>query len=402
MPDKIYHLGLESWRVPECPFVVEYDPDVLEEIRRLAMNAFHSLPRGGAEIGGVLFGTHAQDRLRIQAFRTVPCQYAFGPSFLLSEKDLEGMAALVDDSHREPSLEGLAPVGWYHSKTRSDIHLSDQDLGIHDRFFPHPWQVALVVRPHTLGPSRVAFFFREGDGRMRGGKAHQEMTLRPAGRKAPLPRAEPEALAQAHANPPEPPPAPVAPEPAPLPVPPATPAPRRSQALPWTVAVLASAIAIALAIANTKHRAERPSPGPPALPTSVHLSASETDGQFYIRWDREALPVRTAKSGVLEIQDGTSRSTAPLNPENLINGTFTYARQNDRVDVRLTLERPDGSRVQESTGFSGTPLEHRSTSREKQLMKQVERLQIQLDKERKRTAALARQVRNQRKVLTKQ
>jgi len=40
---------------------------------------------------------------------------------VLSERDLEGMATVVDDSHREPALEGLALVGWYHSNTRSDI-----------------------------------------------------------------------------------------------------------------------------------------------------------------------------------------------------------------------------------------------------------------------------------------
>jgi len=165
----------------------------------------------------------------------------------------------------------------------------------------------------------------------------------------------------------------------------------------------ASAIAIVLAIVNTQQGTQRlaPSPSPPALPSSVQLSASDADGQLQIRWDREALPVRTARSGTLEIQDGTSRSTAPLSAENLLNGTFTYARQNERVDVRLTLERPDGSRVQESTGFSGKPLEHGSTARERELGEQVARLKRQLDKERKRTAELAREIRIQRKLLTR-
>src|SRR5215831_8893685 len=190
MSDNPHSPILESCRVPECPFAIEYDPDVLEQIRRLALNAFRSLPHGGTEIGGVLFGTYAQDRVRIQGFRAVKCQYVFGPSFVLSERDLEGMATVVDDSHREPALEGLALVGWYHSNTRSDIHLSDQDLKIHDRCFPHPWQVALVVRPHTLEPSRAAFFFREGDGRIRSGRPYGELTLQPGYRKAPVLLAE--------------------------------------------------------------------------------------------------------------------------------------------------------------------------------------------------------------------
>ena len=36
-------------------------------------------------------------------------------------------------------------MGWYHSHTRSEIFLSDADLEIHNRYFPEPWQVALVL-----------------------------------------------------------------------------------------------------------------------------------------------------------------------------------------------------------------------------------------------------------------
>jgi proteasome lid subunit RPN8/RPN11 len=42
--------------------------------------------------------------------------------------------------------DGLEPVGWYHSHTRSEIFLTE-DLDIHDRCFPDMWHVALVVRP---------------------------------------------------------------------------------------------------------------------------------------------------------------------------------------------------------------------------------------------------------------
>jgi len=45
--------------------------------------------------------------------------------------------------------------GWYHSHTRTGVLLSDTDLTIHNRFFPDPWQVALVVKPHTFEPMRA-------------------------------------------------------------------------------------------------------------------------------------------------------------------------------------------------------------------------------------------------------
>ena len=83
-----------------------------------------------------------------------------------------------------------APVGWYHSHTRSEIFLSDADLAIHNRFFPEPWQVALVLKPHTFEPMRAGFFFREHEGSMRTQASYREfrleaMPLRTAGDAAP-------------------------------------------------------------------------------------------------------------------------------------------------------------------------------------------------------------------------
>ena len=58
-----------TWQVPECPLLIEYSPAVLDEIRLVMLDAFFSLPRGGAEIGGVLFGSHDDHRVRISAVR---------------------------------------------------------------------------------------------------------------------------------------------------------------------------------------------------------------------------------------------------------------------------------------------------------------------------------------------
>jgi hypothetical protein len=71
------------------------------------------------------------------------------------------------------------PVGWYHSHTRSEIFLSETDQDIHQRFFPEPWQVALVLKPHTFEPTRGGFFFREADGSIRGAASYREFILDP-------------------------------------------------------------------------------------------------------------------------------------------------------------------------------------------------------------------------------
>ena len=75
-------------------------------------------------------------------------------------------------------------MGWYHSHTRSEIFLSDADLEIHRRFFPEPWQVALVMKPHTFQPTRIGFFFREADGSVQAERSYREdsWTRCPSGR----------------------------------------------------------------------------------------------------------------------------------------------------------------------------------------------------------------------------
>src|ERR1019366_256629 len=155
-----------TWSVPECPFTIESSARVLDEIRLAVTDAFFSLPRGGAEIGGILVGRHDGRRVTIQGHRALECEHAFGPSFALSPKDYVRLAGLLFALPEDPS--GLEAVGWYHSHTRSEIFLSDADQAIHRQYFPEPWQVALVLKPHTFQPTRARFFFREANGSMRG------------------------------------------------------------------------------------------------------------------------------------------------------------------------------------------------------------------------------------------
>src|SRR5450432_1914050 len=76
-----------TWETPQCPLSIEYSTRVLDDIRLAVVDAFFSLPRGGAEIGGVLLGTHEAGRLAIDGYLTIECEHATGPSFTLSRKD---------------------------------------------------------------------------------------------------------------------------------------------------------------------------------------------------------------------------------------------------------------------------------------------------------------------------
>src|SRR3954462_2365291 len=129
--------SLTRWTVTACPFAIEYSTRVLDDIRLAVTDAFFSLPRGGAEIGGVLLGNEENGRVTIADSVPFPCEHAYGPSFVLSPRDHVALTELLATLKTNPKA---TPVGWWHSHTRSEIFLSDADQEIHTRFFPEPWQ----------------------------------------------------------------------------------------------------------------------------------------------------------------------------------------------------------------------------------------------------------------------
>ena len=164
MSETVVEPEFRVWEVPGHSVRVEYSDSVMQQIRMEAVEGFHRVPHGGVETGGILFGTHRGNLVRILAWRPIACEYAAGPSFTLSEKDHAALEETLRTSGADGELAGLEPAGWYHSHTRSEIFLSEPDLEFFDLYFPKAWQVALVVRPASFAPARAGFFFREADG----------------------------------------------------------------------------------------------------------------------------------------------------------------------------------------------------------------------------------------------
>ena len=236
------------WRVEGQFLVVEYSRATLEALRTEVIDGFHRLPRGGLEVGGVLFGKRSGNAVRILASRPLACEHAAGPSFVLSEKDEAALRQLVESTASDADLAGMTAVGWYHSHTRSALSLTEEDLGIWDRHFPEPWQVALVLHPEKLKPTRARFFFRENGVMACGESSHLEFEVEPLRKvRKTTPRA---------------------PEPAPH-VDTATPRPQRAPAraagrLSWLLFALAWCIAAAsLAFAFRDQWLPGPPPAPP-------------------------------------------------------------------------------------------------------------------------------------------
>jgi proteasome lid subunit RPN8/RPN11 len=428
-----------TWSVPECPFTVETSSRVLDDIRLAVMDAFFSLPRGGAEIGGILLGKFDNGLLIISDYAALDCEHAHGPSFTLSPPDEARLTQLLSAHANGPG--GLRPVGWYHSHTRSGIFLSDADLEIHQRFFPEPWQVALVIKPHTFEPARSGFFFRQADGSVHASAAYREDVLEalpirqmpsgvpnalPNARPNTLPNALPTALPDAVPNaldaslrrfrpdpvavpvlvpatvPPVPPP--VAPEaaiPMPEPVAAELPVPKflvesASSAGRWMVVgigivaslgVLGAAFQIrqmwlpqVLAAIRPALAAISPAPATPPRPPALGLNTIDRAGQLQINWDGNSPSVRHASDAVLEITDGGPLPAAiQLDTAHLQAGSFTYARTAEKVDVKLIVHRNNGPDIREVTSFLGK-LPDRKPTEDPEAQKQREDMAKEADK----------------------
>lgn len=387
-------IALSTWSVPKCPFEIEYAARVLDDIRLTVMDAFFSLPRGGAEIGGLLLGSWDGERVAITSYEPLDCQHALGPSFTLSPHDEAQLAEMIAGVRRNPP--NRQPVGWYHSHTRSEIFLSDADLAIHNRFFPEPWQVALVLKPHTFEPMRAGFFFREHEGSMRTQASYREfrleaMPLRTAGDAAPSSpaahRQEEDSGSRATlVGTPLPPP--VEPDPTAdppkgkrrvpitreIPVeltpPPETIAvdapgfqelrPERAGRVLKAMAILAAGLAIGGAGYQTRQYwlpqviANSSAVLPREPEPSLALAVADDNGQLKIQWDRNAPPIRKGREATLEVVDGdTTPLSVRLDRAHLESGGFTYARQTERVDVTLVVTEADGQVVRDRTSFLG-------------------------------------------------
>src|SRR5262245_49407243 len=97
---------------------IRYRRCVLEAIGLRATKQYLSIPRGGIEIGGVLFGTIDDAVITIFDHREFSIEYLNGPSYILSEADRQRLVPFLESASQVPDLAGLHVVGWYVSHTR--------------------------------------------------------------------------------------------------------------------------------------------------------------------------------------------------------------------------------------------------------------------------------------------
>jgi hypothetical protein len=325
-----------KWHADGCPFSIEYSLDAMERVRQHVMEGFYAMPRGGAEVGGVLMGRKVDGIIRILAARPATCEYSMGPTFTLSARDEAVFKTMVAAGH----LGGMQPVGWYRSRTRNEPHLSEKDVDLWRRFFPHDWQPALVLRPASMGVMRAAFFFREPDGSVCTQSPYPELQLQPVDAG--------DGMAQFTDPEPEPPRSIAVPGATPGVIAPAravvTPAPRFANASAATkrravVATLsvASLVSAAFLFRDQLAGAAEWWEGPPL---NLRLE-KERDG-ILVRWDARAEAITNATGATLDVEASDGSSVIPLNAMQLRNGFAAVRSKATAARVRLILRQPDG------------------------------------------------------------
>lgn len=150
-----------EWHIAGRSPRILYSADVLGGIAAEAVSGYARYAWGGVEIGGILFGEESGGTVRILASQPIACEHANGPSFELSAGEVEQVRAQLERS--SPELEGLVPVGWYHTVSHRDLTLTDCDLDFYNAVFPGASQIALVIKRSKHDAPRFAFFFRDAD-----------------------------------------------------------------------------------------------------------------------------------------------------------------------------------------------------------------------------------------------
>jgi proteasome lid subunit RPN8/RPN11 len=348
---------------------IHFSHSVLQPIRLVATEKFLSIPRGGLEIGGVLFGRFEDGEAAVLAFRELAIEYRSGPSFVLSDSDEAALRSLLLEASADPALAGLSALGWYHTHTRSDLTLSPEDVRVQERFFGAPGQFAVVIKPYKFEPAQAAIYCSGRDSLALWGAF--EIGRMPTAREDLPPREI------------------AAPTPAPLPVPMPVPVrtvqaetpravePRRGR--PWWPAAIAAMVLLGVLLGIGLLR---------EAPLSPELRMSGSGNELTISWNSTAPWVQRVTSGELYISEHDQpRLEIPLDAAFLRRGSITYSRSSDAVFVRMIVQDPKGRKAETSARFVGAlpakpapPAE--SDPQMKAIRAEVEQLKAELDRAR--------------------
>ncbi len=376
--------GFYVWEVPGKWISIEVSLDLVDRLQQDVIRGFGSLPRRGAEVGGILIGTvgSAGRVVRVEDYEEIPIEYRRGPSYLLSDQDTKAFETELAKLRNNSS--GLArPIGYFRSHTRDGVGLSQEDLDLVSKYLPDPETVILLIRPFGTKPSSAGFYFKE-DGKFqdgapllefpfrRGDLAPDDSTPPPerAARGVSVPsrirraaqaaqRAEPLPAQNIEPDPAPPVPAPTQkppevfqpvfarePEPAPPVIPEEPPQSRGSRI--WLPVSLVFLLVGVLAGFQAAMRV-----GPQVLggldPYNLSLSVTPSGNDLEVKWNRQSPAIRKALKGILTIEDGNYKKPIELDGDRLQGSSeLLYRHYSNDVRFRLEVFLKDATSVAEA------------------------------------------------------
>lgn len=313
---------------------------IVSAIRARALEGFHSLPKRGTEVGGLLVGRVLRTKpllARISGFEDVTCSHSFGPSYVLTGEDKAGLEAALQRERPDPV------IGFVRSYTGRDMVLDEADRNLMQQYFP-AGAVFLLLQPRAPHGCAATFLFPEkgeigwepqvpqfdfSEERLTG----EASAASAAAVAAPEPPVAPEATVE----PVETPVGPVAaPEPVPLPAfvrharDPDPEAPRkRGFLLPllgWIVLCVAAAGIYEL---WTMARAPRWEP--------LGLTAQIAPDTIHLAWNHDSRAAHDATRGALTVDDAALHQRVPLTAGQVRAGAYDYRPASSSVLFRLEL-----------------------------------------------------------------
>lgn len=355
------------WEVPGKPISIHLHYDVVDRLLLEVMRGFGSVPRRGAEVGGLLLGAaQTGDKLviRIEDYEPMACEHVRGPSYVLSEKDAEAFQQKVGRWRTSPERP-LHAVGFYRSHTREGLALSPEDEELFKKHFDDS-SVVLLIKPFATRVSSAGFFFRE-NGEFHRESSYQEFPFRrrelgggapgqAAGRtieSEPIEQMDTKEFRQEtigfqprqersdNMNIPLPPSLSVPPPDAKI----------RSGWVWIPLSFIFLLLGVLLGFQAAISLRPRAATGPGGDPYALSLSVSRSGDSLHLRWDQNSAAVRNAARGVLTISDGAYGRTIELDSNQLRVGSVLYRRVSDAVTFRLEVFPKERVSLAESLEF---------------------------------------------------
>ena len=375
--------GFYVWEVPGKWISIELSLDLVDRLQQDVIRGFGSLPRRGAEVGGILVGTVSGGGriVRVEDYLEVPVEYRRGPSYLLSEPDEKTFEAELAQLRNNPA-RSARPIGYFRSHTRDGVGLAQEDLDLVAKYFPDPETVILLIRLFGTKPSTAGFYFKE-DGQFQSGPpllefpfrrrdlAPDEATpsperpsrgvsvpsrIRRAARAAQ--RSETLPVQSTEHDPAAAPREIVEPVLAREPEPVASEIPEeKSKLRGGRIWLPVSAVFLLVGVLAGFQVAMRV--GPQALggldPYKLSLSVTPAGNDLEVKWDRHSPAIRKALKGILTIEDGNYRKPIELDSDRLRGGSeLLYRHYSNDVHFRLEVFLKDSSSVAEAVEWKST------------------------------------------------